>query len=145
MLNLKLSTVPVHLHDIINIVNQNALSCKHVLIIFYRENMTSFLNYVKATLRTLYAWCGSYYTTIGNSLILAEQDILNPYRTVVIPSSDLQNAGGLSHIFLDKSAVRVVDEVRRVLVTDDHHGYRSALRRLPTCTVTQSYHQLWET
>ena len=26
---------------------------------FYRENMTSFLNYVTATLRTLYAWRGS--------------------------------------------------------------------------------------
>ena len=37
-----------------------ALSCKNVSIIFYRENMTSFLNYVTATLRTLYAWRGSY-------------------------------------------------------------------------------------
>ena len=27
---------------------------------FYRENMTSFLNYVTTTLRTLYAWRGSY-------------------------------------------------------------------------------------
>ena len=73
-----------------------------------------------------------------NTFILAQQDILNPYRTVVIPSSDLQNTGRLGHIFLDKSAVRVVDEVRRVLVTDDHHGYRGALGRLPSCTVTQS-------
>ena len=54
-------TVPVRLHDVINIVNQNDLLCKHVLIIFYRENMTSFLNYVTATLRTLYAWRGSNY------------------------------------------------------------------------------------
>ena len=29
--------------------------------IVYRENMTSFLNYIKATLRALFAWCGSYY------------------------------------------------------------------------------------
>ena len=28
------------MHDIINTVNQNALSGKHVLIIFYRENIT---------------------------------------------------------------------------------------------------------
>ena len=49
-LTLKFYTVQVRLHDIINIVNQNVLSCKHVSIIFYRENMTSFLNNVTATL-----------------------------------------------------------------------------------------------
>ena len=59
-LSLKFYTVPVRLHDVINIVNQNVLSCKHVSIIFYCENMTSFLNYVTATLRTLYALHGSH-------------------------------------------------------------------------------------
>ena len=44
--------------------NPNVLSCKHVLIIFYRENMTSFLNYVTATLRTLYAWRGSFNSKV---------------------------------------------------------------------------------
>ena len=60
MLILKFYTVLVRLNDVINIVNQNTLSCKHVSIIFYRENMTSFFNNVTATLRTLYAWRGSY-------------------------------------------------------------------------------------
>ena len=62
-LKLTLKFYIVLLHDIINIVNQNVLSCKHVSIIFYPENMTSFLNYVKAMLRTLYAWHGSYDDT----------------------------------------------------------------------------------
>ena len=30
---------------------------------FYRENMTSFFNYVTATLRALFAWCGSIIMT----------------------------------------------------------------------------------
>ena len=64
MLTLKFYTVPVHLHDVIIIVNQNGLSCKHVSIIFYCENMTSFLNYVTATLRTLYAWRRSFHKYI---------------------------------------------------------------------------------
>ena len=33
-LTLKFYTVPVCLHDVINIVNQYVLSCKHVSIIF---------------------------------------------------------------------------------------------------------------
>ena len=64
MIILKFYTAPVRLHDVINIVNQKAHSCKDVSIIFYRENMTSFLNYVTATLRTLYAWRASYCTSI---------------------------------------------------------------------------------
>ena len=56
---MKFYTVPVHLHDVIIIVNENVLSCKHVSIIFYRENITSFLNNVTATLWTLYALRGS--------------------------------------------------------------------------------------
>ena len=31
---------------------------------FYRENMTSFLNYVTATLRALFAWRGSYHVPV---------------------------------------------------------------------------------
>ena len=52
--NLEIYTVPMRLQDVINIINQNVLSCKHVSI-FFRENMTAFLNYVTAMLRTLYA------------------------------------------------------------------------------------------
>ena len=59
-LSLKFYIVPVCLNDVINIVNQKVLSCKHVSTSFYCKNMTSFLNYVTATLRTLYAWRGSY-------------------------------------------------------------------------------------
>ena len=54
--NFEFYTFPVRIHGVINIVKQNALSGKHVSIIFYRENMMSFLNYVTVTLRTLYAW-----------------------------------------------------------------------------------------
>ena len=43
MLTLKIYIVTVRLHNVINIVNQDALSCKHVSILFYRECMTSFL------------------------------------------------------------------------------------------------------
>ena len=60
MLTLKFYTAPMRLLDVINIENQNVLSCIYVLIIFYRENMMSFLHYVTATLRTLCAWRGSY-------------------------------------------------------------------------------------
>ena len=59
MLILKSYTVPVCLHDVTHFLNQKAFSGKHVSI-FYRENRTSFLNYVTATLRTLFAWRGSY-------------------------------------------------------------------------------------
>ena len=37
-----------------SIFKQTRVNC------FYRENMTSFLNYVTATLRALFAWRGSY-------------------------------------------------------------------------------------
>ena len=67
-------TFLVRLQDVIKIVNQNALSCKHVSIILYRENMTSFLNYVTAMLRTLYAWRGSYiYTPMAFACNEAEE------------------------------------------------------------------------
>ena len=33
--------------------------------IFYCEIMTSFLNYVTATLRALFAWCGSYNKSLS--------------------------------------------------------------------------------
>ena len=40
--------------------NQGSIIFKQTLVnIFYRENMTSFLNYVPATLRALFAWLDS--------------------------------------------------------------------------------------
>ena len=60
VLILKFYTVPVRLRSVTNFVNHETLQCKHVSNFFYRENMTSFLNYVTATLRALFAWRGSY-------------------------------------------------------------------------------------
>ena len=57
---LKLITVPMFLHAVTNFVNQKAFSSKHVSTFFYCESMTSFLDYVTATLRALFAWRGSY-------------------------------------------------------------------------------------
>ena len=58
MFILKSYTVPVHLHNITNILNQKAFSSKYMSF-FYCENMTSFLNFVTATLRTFFAWRSS--------------------------------------------------------------------------------------
>ena len=60
MLILKFYTVPVRLRSVTNFLNHVTLQCKHVSNFFNRENMTSFLNYVTATLRALFAWRGSY-------------------------------------------------------------------------------------
>ena len=49
---------PVRLHEVINNVNQNDLSCKHVSIVLslkYDVISQLHINYVSATLRTLYA------------------------------------------------------------------------------------------
>ena len=56
---MKFYTVPVRLNDVKNVVNPNTRSANKCPF-FYRENMTSFLNYVTATLRVLFAWRGSY-------------------------------------------------------------------------------------
>ena len=53
MLILKFYTVPVCLFDIKKSLNHKTLQSKHVSKFFFRENMTSFLNYVTATLRAL--------------------------------------------------------------------------------------------
>ena len=50
----KFYTVSVPLQNLKTILNKRAFSSKHVSI-FYRENLTSFLNYVTATLRALCA------------------------------------------------------------------------------------------
>ena len=47
----------------------------------YRENMTSFLNYVTATLRTVYAWRGSYEScsenmTLSEAITSVRNDLL---------------------------------------------------------------------
>ena len=47
------------LHGIKIFLNHKTLSSKHMMI-FFREDMTSFLNYVNATPRALFAWRGSY-------------------------------------------------------------------------------------
>ena len=60
----KILTIPQTLHDVKNFLNKRALSSKHVSI-FYREFMTSFLNYVTATLRALFAWRGSNYKAVS--------------------------------------------------------------------------------
>ena len=56
---LKSYTVLVHLHDITNFLNQKAFSSKHVIFLLQKIYMTSFLNFVTASLRTLFAWRGS--------------------------------------------------------------------------------------
>ena len=68
----------MRLHDVTNLLNQEALSSKHVSIFFYSENMTSFLNYATATLRALLAWRGSYgyYSA--------------PYQTILRQNTKLQ-------------------------------------------------------
>ena len=50
-------------------LNHKTILSKYVSI-FYRENMTSFLNYVTATLRTLYAWHGSLYARLQTGRIM---------------------------------------------------------------------------
>ena len=52
VLILKFYTVQVRFQDINKVLNHKTVSSKHVLIFNY-ENMTSFLNYFTATLRTL--------------------------------------------------------------------------------------------
>ena len=59
ILILKFYTVSVSLHDVTNFLNHKTFSRKQVSN-FYRENMTSFLNYVTATLRALFAWRCSF-------------------------------------------------------------------------------------
>ena len=76
-LTLKFHTVHRRLHDVINIVNQNVLSCQQVSNYFYHENMTPFLNYVTATLMTLYAWHdSSVYIFWGKHTINTDSNIL---------------------------------------------------------------------
>ena len=67
---LKFYTVPRLLHAVANFVNQKTFSSKHVSNFFYRENMTSFLNYVTATLRALFAWRGSYMYNLHPGVFL---------------------------------------------------------------------------
>ena len=45
--------------------------------IFYRENMTSFLNYVTATLRALFVWRGSYHRVFSTHFILSGNQAVN--------------------------------------------------------------------
>ena len=59
MLILKFYTIPVRFRDVTSFLNHTIISSK-VVSIFYRENMTSFLNYVTATLWTPFTWRGSY-------------------------------------------------------------------------------------
>ena len=58
-------TIPVPLHDVTNFLNHKTLPSKHVSI-FHCENMTSFLNYITATLRALFTWRGSFYYRVVN-------------------------------------------------------------------------------
>ena len=53
-------TVPMPFHNVKTFLIKRALSNKHASI-FYRENITSFLNYVTATLRVPFAWRGCMY------------------------------------------------------------------------------------
>ena len=66
---LKFYTVLMFLHAVRKFVCPKAFSSKHVST-FYRENMTSFFNFVTATLRALFAWRGSF-VILQN---IAEQD-----------------------------------------------------------------------
>ena len=59
VLILKFYTIPLHMYGVTIFLNQKALSSKHASF-FNRENMTSFLSYITATLRALFAWRGSY-------------------------------------------------------------------------------------
>ena len=59
---LKFYTIPVRSHDVRLFLSRKTVS-KQTCRIFYRENMMSFLNYVTATLRALFAWRGSYDDT----------------------------------------------------------------------------------
>ena len=65
VLILKFYTVPVRLRSVTNFVNHETLQCKHVSKFFTAENMTSFINYVTATLRALFAWRGSINDQAG--------------------------------------------------------------------------------
>ena len=55
VLILKSDNVPMCLHAVKNVVNKKTFSCKHEST-FYRKNMTSFLNYITATLRGFFPW-----------------------------------------------------------------------------------------
>ena len=59
VLILKFYTVPMPFHDVKTFLNKRALSSKRVKFC-YHKNMTSFLSYVTATQRALFAWHGSY-------------------------------------------------------------------------------------
>ena len=50
----------MRLHSATNFLIQKALSKQTRDNFFYGENMTSYLNYVTATLRAFFAWRGSY-------------------------------------------------------------------------------------
>ena len=64
---MKFYTVRMFLHALRNFLNQNAFQA-NTCQPFYRENMTSFLNYVTTTLRAIFAWRGSYRDICQNRL-----------------------------------------------------------------------------
>ena len=59
VLTFKLYTVPVLLDDVKKPFKPEKTFKQTRVNFFYRENMTSFLNYVTATLRALFAWRSS--------------------------------------------------------------------------------------
>ena len=55
----KFYTVPVHMDNVKKTFKPENTFKQTRVNFLYRENMTSFLNYVTATLRALFAWRGS--------------------------------------------------------------------------------------
>ena len=56
---MKVYPLPVHLHDVNNVFKPESTFKQTRVNVFTAKNMTSFLNYVTATLRALFAWRGS--------------------------------------------------------------------------------------
>ena len=68
---------------------------------FYRENMTSYLHYVTATLRTFYAWRGWNYILINSSFNWNIGYIKKLYcNTLKFPKSQTNNGkGNVYHVY----------------------------------------------
>ena len=111
MLILKFYTVAMFLHAVKNFVSQKTFSSKHVLF-FNCKNMTSFLNYITATLWALFAWCGSYDLTLNGLLLIKILPNLNGKLEWGCPDGTNTHSGNkfkLSKLFTQISLGHILD------------------------------------
>ena len=109
-------------------------------MLVYCENMTSFLNYVTATLRALFEWRGSY---IDNSLIELDSSVIELESSGI----ELESSGIEFESFamqLERSLIHLRIILIKELSTSIGEGHYSLLHRrlfwiLPRCVLIQTY------